>query len=84
VATDPTLAALTAIDLALYQRLLVDKAAGHLADAWAAGQPLFQAHSELRPIAELRCQLAMDQKLDWSQVQSECAPLMSQSGAFQR
>lgn len=78
------LAELSEADRALYDLVVADKSAGRLDRAWAAGQPLFQGHSDVRPIAELRCQLAMDQKFDWSQTQQECAALMKQTGAFQR
>jgi hypothetical protein len=66
----------------LYASVLRYKGAGRLAEAWAAGQPLFKAHSDNQPIAELRCQLAMDQKLDWEQTRLECEPLMRLSSGF--
>jgi matrixin len=68
----------------LYARVLRYKGAGQVAEAWGAGQPLFKAHSDNQPIAELRCQLAMDQKLDWEQTRSECEPLMKLSSGFSR
>jgi hypothetical protein len=60
------------------------KSAGQVAEAWAAGQPLFNDHSDLHPIAELRCQLAMDQKLDWAATRAECQPLMNLTSGFNR
>jgi hypothetical protein len=77
-------AGLSPAEQELYASVLRYKGAGQVAQAWAAGQPLFKAHADNHPIAELRCQLAMDQKLDWTQTRNECEPLMKLSTGFNR
>ena len=69
---------------ALFERLLQQKRDGRVHEAWAAGAALFREHSDLRSVAELRCELAMAVGLDWSQTRTECEPLLQQTGSFNR
>jgi hypothetical protein len=69
---------------AMYYKVLQHKQAGRVEEAWAEGQPLFDAFSDNYAIAELRCQPAMDRQLGWEQARAECRPLMERSTGFRK
>jgi hypothetical protein len=75
---------LEAAEQAVFESLLQQKRDGRVQEAWAAGEGLFREHSDLQPVAELRCQLAMAIGLDWSRTRTECEPLLQQNGSFHR
>ena len=56
-------------------------ASGDTAGARRLGKPLFDAYPNVRPVAELRCNIAMRSGLPWDQARHECAGLMP--GAFE-
>jgi hypothetical protein len=80
----PAVAGLSDAEQELFGRVLQQKSEGRADEAWATAEPLFRDHSDLRPIAELRCQLAMDRGGDYSVIRKECAPLLGQSSGFER
>lgn len=58
---------------ALLKRLRRLRAAGEAERAWELGAPLFARHPDHPPLAELRCQLAMELRLPWERVKRACA-----------
>lgn len=80
----PIVPGLSETEQELFGRVLQQKSEGRADEAWAAAEPLFRDHSDLRPIAELRCDLAMARGGDYSAVRKECAPLLGQTSGFER
>lgn len=80
----PIVPGLNETEQELFGRVLQQKSEGRADEAWAAAEPLFHDHSDLRPIAELRCDLAMARGGDYSAVRKECAPLLGQTSGFER
>ncbi len=75
-APDP-LATLTITDRHAYDHAVEHLHARRLADAWVQAQPLFTAYPDVAAVQDLRCQIAMARGGDWTEVQAQCAPLMS-------
>jgi hypothetical protein len=80
----PLVPGLNEAEQELFGRVLQQKSDGKADEAWAAAEPLFRDHSDLRPVAELRCDLAMARGGDYSVVRKECAPLLGQTSGFER
>jgi hypothetical protein len=68
-------------DRALFDQARQAQAAGHVAEARAIAQPLFERYASSYAVQELRCQLAMQAQLAMSEEQAECQPLMRLSGS---
>jgi hypothetical protein len=49
---------------------------GDAAGAFQTGKPLFDAYPNVRPVQELRCNIALRRGLPWQQARQECADLM--------
>lgn len=75
-ATETKAAGLAPADESAFQEATRLLAAGEPAAAFRAGKPLFDAYPQLRPVAELRCNIAMKRGLAWEDTRRECADLM--------
>jgi hypothetical protein len=64
-------------DRPIYARLVERWNEGNFVDAWKLGEPLFARYTDLLPIQDLRCQLAMRLGFSWERTKTECARLMT-------
>lgn len=63
-------------DQAVYAQAQQERAGGHLNEAWAKAESLFQRHLKVYEVQELRCQLAMQRGGPMQQVTSHCERLL--------
>ena len=77
----PSPSRLSASDAAVLAKARDMLAAGHVAEARALANPLFEVHVNVLAVQELRCQLAMKAGLSIDEEKAECAPLLRLSGS---
>jgi hypothetical protein len=74
---DAELASLRTADRATFHRAAEQRAAGQIGQAWQTAKPLFAAYPTVYAVQDLRCQIAMQLGVDYSEVQRECEPLIN-------